>query len=64
MGIKTFPSKSKMTKFFSSITCCALCAWHKKIVRVRICFEKNFGTLKPKPTTSKPVLGTIHGSGA
>jgi len=33
-------------------------------VRVRMCFGKNFGTLKPKPTTSKPVLGTIHGSGA
>jgi len=63
MGIKTFPSKSKMTQFFSSITCCALCAWHKKTVRVRMCFGKNFGTLKPKPT-SKPVLGTIHGSGA
>jgi len=52
MGIKTFPSKSKMTQFFSSMTCCALC------------FGKNFGTLKPKPITSKPVLGTIHGSGA
>jgi len=34
-------------------------------VRVRMCFGKNFGTLKPKPTTSKPVLGTLlHGSGA
>jgi len=29
-----------------------------------MCFGKNLGTLKPKPTTSKPVLGTLHGSGA